>query len=114
MSTIFYDEMIDIRALLDELALVALTDQQEQVLLHHIDQTYHHELLDEILTRLPESAHEGFFILFARDPASGAIWDYLLTHVPSIRDDISKRSQAVHQNLRETVLDQLQALDNPK
>ena len=104
MSIVFYDELIDIRPVLEEIALLPLSDKDEQTLLHEIDQIFHHELLDEILTRLPRAAHEEFFVLYGHDPANTAIWDYLGGHVPTIRDDLRSRSERVRDCLTAAII----------
>mgnify|MGYP001604001594 CR=1 FL=1 len=107
MNIIFYDELIDIRPVLEEIALLPLSDKDEQALLSQIDQIFHHEILDEILTQLPREAHEEFFVLYGRDPGDVAIWDYLGTHVPTIRDDVRERSDRVQGELRAVIVGEL-------
>lgn len=107
MGSVFYDEMVDLKELLQELALVALDDRQEEEIYHHIDQIVHHELLDEILTRLPRTEHQEFLVLFAQDPGNQELWVFLESRLPQIRTHLQKRVDGLQKTLKTIVLDAL-------
>lgn len=98
---VFYDEVVDLQSLTEELALVPMTDQEEAEILFHIDQVIHHEFIDAILSALPAEQHEEFLVLFAQDPASGEHWVYLERYIPDIRQRLSARLGNAQESLRE-------------
>lgn len=77
MSKIFYDHLIVIEEVIAVLDQYKLSNKERQELLALIDETLHHEVLDVILSCLPESLHNEFLTKFHKAPHDPALITYL-------------------------------------
>ena len=75
MSKIFYDHLILIEEIIPQLE--PLDSESRDELIGIIDATFHHQILDLILTHLPKIHHEDFLTRFHSTPHDEALLDYL-------------------------------------
>ncbi len=82
MSKLFYDHLIVIEEVIIVFEEHELSKEDQKELLHLIDETLEHEILNLILTHLPKELHEPFFAKLARAPHDPNILTYLQDHMP--------------------------------
>lgn len=87
MAKIFYDHLIIIEEVIAVLDEHTIPIDKRAEFLKLIDQTLHHEILDVILTHLPQDIHEMFLTQFHRAPHDPALMNLLKEH---IKIDIEK------------------------
>jgi len=68
MSDIFYNHLISLREVIDELNTYEIESEEKEELLGLIDQTFHHHILQLILDYLPKEYHEIFLTHFHQAP----------------------------------------------
>ena len=95
MNRKFYDNLIIRQDLIAELDLHALDPEECDELIEIIDQTFHHHILDLILTHLPRERHEEFLIQFYSAPHNPELLNYLKSHVSDIEDKITTHASQI-------------------
>lgn len=104
MSKIFYDHLIVIEEVIAVLGRHNLNKRERAEFLSLIDQTLHHQILDEILTLLPKSRHAEFLSMFHKRPDDPLLLTFLREHSGvSIDKAIMKRADKTKKDLIEII-----------
>ena len=77
MAKLFYDHLIVIEEIEILLDGQGLSGAEKKELLATIDEIFHHEILDTILTQLPKQHHEEFLQKLVTHPYDPGILPYL-------------------------------------
>ena len=80
MSKIFYDHLVIIEEITSKLDRYNLDNLAKEELVMLIDETLHHEMMNLILSSLPEKHHEEFLSKLYRNPADESLLEYLKVH----------------------------------
>jgi len=93
----FYDKLI----LIDEITSELGESEDREELIVIIEETFHHHVLDVILTHLPSSHHEEFLGLYHQAPHDEALLDYINQRIDK---DIKTEIQSLAQKLKQEIL----------
>ncbi|TSC87820.1 MAG: Uncharacterized protein G01um101416_345 [Microgenomates group bacterium Gr01-1014_16] len=93
----FYDKLI----LIDEITSELGESEDREELITIINQTFHHHVLDIILTHLPHHHHEEFLHLYHQTPHDEALLDYINQRIDK---DIKAEIQSLAQKLKSEIL----------
>ena len=102
MSKIFYDHLILIEEITSQFNHLDVDQRQE--LEELVDQTFHHHVLDVILTNFPKEHHKDFLTRFHVAPHDEALMSYL---EECIDTDIKAEIQKVAQKLKKDLLSEI-------
>lgn len=80
MAKIFYDHLLVTEEITAELDNISLSDEERDELIHLIDETTHHHLLDAILSALPADQHSYFLTQFHQAPHDPKLLSFLKQH----------------------------------
>jgi hypothetical protein len=105
MSKLFWDHLIHFEELLEELKTLPFSSQEQAELVELIDSTFHHHILEEILSALPRDEHDRFMEMFSDRPDNHEILVYIMRFVPDIEARITNRSLQVKDILRQEIHD---------
>jgi hypothetical protein len=103
MNKLFWDRLIHFDELIHELKQLPFSSEEQEELIEMIDSTYHHHILEEILSALPKDEHERFMQMLAGRPDDEQILVYLVRFVPDIEARIKNRSLQVREILRSEI-----------
>ncbi|MBI2008443.1 hypothetical protein HYS82_02195 [Candidatus Amesbacteria bacterium] len=93
----FYDNLI----LIDEITSELGESEDREELITIIEETFHHHVLDIVLTHLPRQHHEEFLILYHQAPHDKALLDYINQRIDR---DIKTEIQSLAQKLKQVIL----------
>ena len=102
MSKIFYDHLILIEEIIPQLE--PLDSESRDELIGIIDATFHHQILDLILTHLPKIHHEDFLTRFHSAPHDETLLNYLEARIDK---DIKTEIQSLAQKLKKEILSEI-------
>lgn len=108
MAKLFYDHL----TIVDEVAIVftehGISPEEQKELLSHLDAMLQYEIVDLILTHLPEEHHEAFLTRLKHAPHDKSTMHFIKEHIPvDIEGEIVKRANSVKKRV-------LSALKNNK
>lgn len=103
MSKLFWDHLIRFDELIHELKQLPFSNEEQAELIELIDSTYHHHILEEILSALPNSEHDRFMQMLSDRPDDQEIMVYVMRFVPDIEARIKNRSLQVRDILRHEI-----------
>lgn len=95
MNRKFFDHLIIREEIVAELNLHNLAPLERDEILDIIDQTFHHHILDLILTHLPREHHEEFLVQYYSAPHNPELLDYLKSHVSDVEDKIINQASQI-------------------
>lgn len=105
MMKIWYQKIITIEPLLQDLNEVDLSDEERAHLSELLDSSLHHAILDEILSNLSESDKKLFLKMLHTDPDNGELIEFLNNKIDNIEDRVKKVADdlitEMHQEVRE-------------
>lgn len=105
MPKLFWDNLIHLDELIHELRQLPFSSEEQAELIELIDSTFHHHLLEEILSALPQKEHETFMAMLADRPYDKEIILYLARFVPDIEARLKNRSFQVRDIIRRDILE---------
>lgn len=97
MNKIFYDKLI----LIDEITSELAESEDRDELIAIIHDTFHHHILDLVLTHLPRPHHEEFLDLYRKSPHAESLIDYINQRIDR---DIKLEIQSLAQKLKKDIL----------
>jgi|GEM_PF-1566812 len=103
MSSVFWDHLIHFDELLRELKALPFSSEEQAELIELIDSTYHHHILEEILSALPRPEHDRFMQMVSERPEDQEILVYVTRFVPDIEARIKNRSLQVRDIIRQEI-----------
>ncbi len=68
MSKVFYDHLIVIGDIIEEIEILQISDSEKDSARKMVDEIVHHQVLDTILMMLPSSFHKEFLARFHECP----------------------------------------------
>ena len=98
--SVFYDHLLNLEDLHQELSHLNLTTKEHFALLNLIDSTLHHEVISVCLDCLPIEHHETFLVQYKTAPNDPALLEQLKTHEPKIEERIHSKSSEVREKLK--------------
>jgi len=100
MNKIFYDHLINIKEVIDELDHYELEVEEREELVAIIDETFHQHTLEIILTHLPSEHHQEFLDKFHQAPHDLQLFDFLkeLTEI-DIEEAIKGQAEKVKKEI---------------
>lgn len=101
--SVFYDHLVGLDELHQELAVLNLPTQEHYHLLNLIDSTIHHEILSVCLDCLPIEHHESFIVQFSKEPNDQSLLAHLKNMDPTIEEKIATRSSEVKEKLKKDI-----------
>ena len=105
MSKLFWDHLIHFDELIHELKQLPFSSEEQAELIELVDSTYHHHILEEILSALPRKEHDRFMQMLSERPDDQEILVYVMRFVPDIEARIKNRSIQVRDILRHEIYD---------
>ncbi len=84
----FYDHLLDIDGLQQELATHLPDDAERAHILGLLDASLHHVVMDVIFTTVPVAMHEVFLVRYNEDPSSDDHLEFLRQFNPTIEEAI--------------------------
>ena len=105
MNRLFWDDLIHLDELVHELQSLPFSSDEQAELVDLIDSTYHHHILEEILSALPEEEHEPFMAMLAARPDDKEILVHITRFVPDMETRIKNRSLQVHDIVKREIHD---------
>lgn len=99
--SVFYDHLIGLDDLHQELLDFKLILEQHYQLLNMIDSALHHEVLAVCLDCVPPQHHESFIQQFAKEPNDPTLLVYLKGLDPEIENKIHKKGLEVKGRIKE-------------
>lgn len=93
----YYDNLI----LIDEITSELEESEDREELINIIHETFHHHILDLVLTHLPRHHHEEFLSLYQQSPHDESILDYINQRIDR---DIKLEIQSLAQKLKKEIL----------
>lgn len=102
--SVFYDHLVGLDDLHQELVTLNLTTQEHYQLLNLIDSTLHHEVLAVCLDCLPIAHHESFILQFSKEPNDQSLLGHLKNLDPAIEEKIAAKSVEVKDRLKKDIL----------
>ena len=91
MSKIFFDSLLELTSLDNEIKKIAKNQDEKEELWKIIDEIIHHKVLDSILSKLPKESHEEFLgILHTHPHDESLIFGYLASKIDTNIKEILK------------------------
>lgn len=87
-SKVFYHDLLNLSDLSKHLSQVNLSLQERDELLGIVHHTIHLEVVNFVLTRLPQEEHETFLAHIERRPHDKGIWVYLKRSIRELESDL--------------------------
>ncbi len=100
---IFYDHLLDLETLDQELSAYLPDAQERAEIVSIMDASLHHAVMDVIFTSLPTDAHELFLMQFHADPGAPEHFDLLRRYRPLIEDDIRSTAHTTKRQFLDTI-----------
>lgn len=91
MSKVFYDHLIILEGVEDEIKSATETHEEREELYEIIDEIIHHKVLGIILDYLPEKHHSTFLEKFHETPHDHGLMEYLNKKVEKNMEEIIKQ-----------------------
>lgn len=91
MSKVFYDHLIVLEEVDEEIRGVAETDEERHELWQLVDEIVHHRVLAKILDHLPEKHHEEFAAKVHETPHDEGLMDYLNAKIEHNVEELIKQ-----------------------
>lgn len=91
MSKIFYDHLIVLEEVEDEITSSSKTHEEREELWGIVDDIIHHRVLGKILDHLPSEHHEDFMDRFHKKPHDERLIDYLNEKIEENVEEIIKQ-----------------------
>lgn len=101
--TIFYDDLIDLGALDQELTSYVEDPAERAEIIEILDQSLHHVVMDVIFRNLPADVHELWLVQFTEDPSRVEHLDFLRQYQPTIEDMIRVAATESKQRFIDTI-----------
>lgn len=101
--SVFYDHLVGLDELHQELMVLNLPAQEHYQLLNLIDSTLNHEILAVCLDCLPIEHHESFILQFSKEPNDQSLLIHLKNMDPAIEEKIATKSTQVKEKLKEDI-----------
>lgn len=96
---IFYDHLVYREEISAELAGYELTVDEREEIERLADETLHHEVLNIILEKLPESKHKKFLSQFHKNPSDPQLLTELKAEIKDIEEEIQKVARKVKKEI---------------
>lgn len=93
----YYDNLI----LIDEITSELEESEDREELISIIHETFHHHILDLVLTHLPRHHHEEFLSLYQQSPHNEALLDFINQRIDR---DIKVEIQSLAKKLKNEIL----------
>lgn len=100
---IFYDHIIRIHEVHNEVEALVLDREEKQAIIDHIEQVVHQYVLQRILDKLMSTAHISFLERFHQMPYDKQLMVYLKQHVPDIEYHIETAADEIKFDLIKTI-----------
>ncbi len=98
---LFYDHLISLDDLYEELLQIETLAHEERMRLHRIiDRTMHHQVINEVLNHLPKSSHESFILELKHRPDDQALLDLVKPHQSEIERLIQAKAEELKREFR--------------
>jgi hypothetical protein len=91
MSKVFYDHLIVLEEIEDEIKSSAETGEEREELYEIVDEIIHHRVLGVILDHLPKKYHATFLEKFHETPHDTGLMEYLNAKVEENMEEIIKQ-----------------------
>lgn len=101
--TIFYQKLIIIEPILEELHNMDLSDEERGYLASLVDSSLHHAILDEILSNLNEADKKMFLKRLHENPEDEELLRFLNEKIEGVEEKIKKVSEALVKEMHEDV-----------
>ena len=101
--TYFYQKLIVIDSILEELHGMDLSDEERTHLASLLDSSLHHVILDEILSNLGEADKKMFLKRLHDNPEDEELWDFLNQKIEGVEEKIKKVSEQLVKEMHEDV-----------
>ncbi|HUW24774.1 MAG TPA: hypothetical protein VMW04_04075 [Patescibacteria group bacterium] len=101
MSKIFYDHLIKIEEVIVELEGHQLEDGEKEELISLIDDTFHHQTLNLILSHLSSGQQENFLTRFNEAPYDPDLLNFLKE---TITDDVEEMIKKEAEKIKKEIL----------
>lgn len=111
MTKIFYDHLIKIEEVCDELDNCKLNIEERDELIAIIDEIIDNKMLDAILDMLPEEHHEIFLNHFHQNPYDEELIKFLKEKVS---DDIDKKIEDKAVQIKKEILAEIKKSRKPR
>lgn len=99
MTKIFYDHLVLREEISAELDGYELTVDEREEIERLADETLHHEVLNVILEKLPESKHKKFLTHFHKNPSDPELLVELKKDIGDIEEEIQKIAAQVKKEI---------------
>lgn len=99
MTKIFYDHLIKIEEVCDELNNCEINIEERQELVTLIDETIDNKMLDAILDMLPEEFHETFLQQYHQSPYDEKLLSFLKEKVAGVEEKIQEKAKEIKKEL---------------
>ncbi len=101
MSSVFYDNIIDLNKVEKAFKKHKLTVEEKEEMWKIVDEMVHHRVVGCILEKLPREHHKEFMDKFSEKPHDMAHWDYLKDRITGdvelfIKDELKLLADEVH------------------
>jgi len=101
----FYSHIITVESLIVELDQMDLSDKEKLHLAHLLDETFHHTILDAVLSELTDEDKASFIKLHSANN-NQEIMDFLISKVIKIEDKIKIAAEdltmQLHKDIKES------------
>lgn len=111
MTKIFYDHLIKIEEVCDELNNCELNVEEKEEFITLIDETIDNKMIDAILDMLPEEYHKTFLTQFHQAPYDKALIKFLKEKVSG---DIDEIIEAKAKEIKKELLAEIKKSKKPK
>lgn len=98
---IFYDHLVSIGEVITEIESLEIEESEKEELARLVDETAHHEMVDVILTHLPEEYHEEFLERFHAKPHDPTLLEYLKARGGGIEEKLKQAGERVRTKLKQ-------------
>jgi hypothetical protein len=99
MAQLFYDHLIKIKEISEELGKYRLTAVEQEEILNTLDEHVHHRVLDVILQKLPKEKHEVFLHKLHDKPHQLELLEELKKDVKDIEKLISQEGEKIKKEI---------------
>jgi len=104
MSSVFYDQLIILPSLEEEVKFVAETEEEKHELWQIVDEIIHHNMLEFILDALEEEYHHEFLERFHEAPDDEMHFVYLEERIKgNIKDLIKKEIERIEADILRSI-----------
>lgn len=104
MKKTFYSHLVNVDSLTLEIHALEMTDEEKANLLHLIDSSLHHMILDVILSELSEEDKRIFLTHLAHDNTD-KLWEHLNSKVDNIEEKIKRAATSLKAELYKDIHD---------